>query len=289
MQMTPSKGQDDAPGITTAPEPISNAHVLLPTHHAAAPVPTANGKKQTFLLRTAAVSLFLLICLLAVRSSARKTQGRYIYPMDDTYITMSMAKNIAQHGVWGVTRYEFTSCSSTPLFLALLATCYRITGVNDWWPLVLAMVFGALSVIAADQFLAPLSIRLRALALLAFVLLIPLHIVAATGMEHSMHIWLCLLFLALAIKSIETAERVPALFILAPIMVLVRFESIFLIGICAGFLALRRRWIDAIGLTATGAAAIGAYAWFSLAHGWPWMPTSVLIKGFDSTGMPRLR
>lgn len=240
-----------------------------------------NAQKQTLIVRASAIILFLVICLAVVWASVPKTEGRYIYPLDDTYITMAMAKNLSQHGVWGITRYEFSSSSSTPLYLVLLAICYRFTAVTEWWPLVLAMIFGALAIIAADQFLSSLRIGMRAIALLAVVLLTPLYVIAATGMEHCLHIWLALIFVGIAVKSIETSLQSRVLFILAPVLVLVRFESIFLVGICAVLFLMRKRWKEGLGLMISIGVALGGYSWFSLAHGSGWLPNPVLIKGFD--------
>ena len=39
--------------------------------------------------------------------SIRQNDGHIIYTLDDSYIHMALAKNLAQHGVWGITRYEF--------------------------------------------------------------------------------------------------------------------------------------------------------------------------------------
>ena len=56
--------------------------------------------------------------------SIRENQGHIIYALDDTYIHMAMAKNFSQHGVWGMTKYGFTSSSSSPLWTLLLSLCY---------------------------------------------------------------------------------------------------------------------------------------------------------------------
>ena len=229
-----------------------------------------SAQRHTLLLRVCVVTLFLLICLVQVLLAMRKTEGRYIYPLDDMYITMSIAKNFSQYAVWGVTRFEFSSCSSTPLYLLLLAGCYRVTGVNEWWPLILAIISGALAIVAADHFLSSLRISLRTISDVALVLFVPLFTIAETGMEHSLHILLSLLFLGSAVKSIDTGARAYTLFILAPIMVLVRFESIFMITICAALLLVRRRWKDALWLTiAMGQRSEGrpGFLWSMAGHG----------------------
>ncbi|MEI6503653.1 MAG: hypothetical protein WCP21_21810 [Armatimonadota bacterium] len=44
-----------------------------------------------------------------------KSGCRLVYPLDDTYIHLAMARNLVHHGVWGVTPYEFSSTSSSLL------------------------------------------------------------------------------------------------------------------------------------------------------------------------------
>ena len=62
----------------------------------------------------------------------------FVYPLDDAYIGMAIAKNLALHGVWGVSRYGFTSADSSLLFPLLMAAVYRIAGVNEVAPLAIS-------------------------------------------------------------------------------------------------------------------------------------------------------
>jgi hypothetical protein len=59
-------------------------------------------------LVTALSVLWVTIILLLI-VSLRLNQGHFVYGLDDAYIHMSIAKNFALHGVWGVTPYAFSS------------------------------------------------------------------------------------------------------------------------------------------------------------------------------------
>ena len=49
----------------------------------------------------------------------RHTNGTFMYPLDDTFIHMALAKNLAFYGNWGMNRYAFASASSSPSSVGL--------------------------------------------------------------------------------------------------------------------------------------------------------------------------
>src|SRR5579872_2269757 len=67
----------------------------------------------------------------------RHTQGNFMYPLDDTFIHMALARNLAFHGVWGMNPYAFASASSSVLYTILLATLFKIFSVHVLIPFVL--------------------------------------------------------------------------------------------------------------------------------------------------------
>jgi len=231
--------------------------------------------------------------------SLRNNQGHLIYALDDPYIHMAMAKNFAQHGVWGVTRYEFSSSSSSPLWTLLISTAYLLFQVNDLAPFVLNFILSALAVgvvyvlLKGEHFDPPLTFI--SLVLVAF--LTPLPALIFTGVEHILHTILVLLFVPAAanilsdgpgaaptagLRGSGQSNRWPSKILLlacALFLPLTRYESLFLLGMASLLFLFRKRVVEALALGATGLLPVIAYGWLSVSQGWFWLPNSVLLKG----------
>src|SRR5688500_9913608 len=57
------------------------------------------------------------------------TGGIFMYPLDDTFIHMELARNLADHATWGINPGEFGSASSSLLYTVLLALLFKVFGV----------------------------------------------------------------------------------------------------------------------------------------------------------------
>lgn len=113
--------------------------------------------------------------------------GKYIYPLDDAYIHLSMAKNFAEFGKWGITQYEFSSTTSSPLFTFLLAVLIKIFGNWQYIPLVANSIAGIALILVFHKYLKQFSQSTYIVVLSSVVLLMPLHLMIMTGMEHVFH------------------------------------------------------------------------------------------------------
>ena len=84
---------------------------------------------HTLMKKNIYLSFFILILAIVIFNfdvinyinDLKEKLGDYYYPLDDSYIHLSIAKNISFHEVWGITRYEFSSTSSSPFFSILLS------------------------------------------------------------------------------------------------------------------------------------------------------------------------
>lgn len=266
--------------------PESDVAIESGAHQPALPSPAMNSvreptAKAQWLILSAAGVLYFGVCFYLLRAQMLLTGG-LTYPLDDTYITMALAKNFALHGVWGITRNHFASASSSPGFVLLLAGVFRLAGINDWWPLVLSLGFGMLALIAAQRLLGGRSAAAQLVALCAIVLFTPLYVLGLLGMEHALHVALTLAFLDRVGRTLAR-EQSPSwgLLLLTGAMVSVRYESLFMIA-AAGLLFLSQRQPRAAAwLAFSGAVPAVTYGVISVAHGGYWLPNSVSLKGLS--------
>ncbi|MGB8644004.1 MAG: hypothetical protein WCF84_02110 [Anaerolineae bacterium] len=242
----------------------------------------------------AALGLFwiTLLCLLVL--SLKENKGLLVYALDDAYIHMAIAKHFAQNTTWGVTRYAFSSSSSSPLWVLLLASAYALVGVNDWVPFILNLVSSTGLVLLAYILLRQYRATSRATgaALVTMIFVAPLPTLVFIGMEHTLHALLTLAFVfcaaqALSPSSDQNHRAALALLALTPLITAIRLEGLFPIVAVSLLFIIQRRFITAFALVGLGAMPVVAYGWVSIAHGWYFLANSILLKSplFDAVGI----
>jgi len=240
--------------------------------------------------RLARSTPFLIASLLFVSAlsflgyqSYRTNDGHLVYTLDDPYVHMAIAKNIVLHGVFGVTRYEFSASTSSPLWTILLAAGYKAFGVVDWLPGVLAAVFALAALYVTNSLcqrfaLNALARTIVCCGVLYFAPLIPL---VSTGMEHAMHLFFVLLLILLMVRFIESPSRgALGLFcIVGALATSTRYESLFVIAPLAFFLLIQRHWLAAVALSVSSLISVIAYGIFSVLNGGYFLPNPLMLKG----------
>jgi len=237
--------------------------------------------------------LFLNVVILFVTVSAvssiiiLRENGHLVFALDDPYIQMAMAKNFALHGVWGITRFGFTSASSSPLWTFLIAVTYWLFGVSESSPFYLSLLCGALMLGAAYSVLRwyKVSPKLTFWTLLVLIFFTPLPTLVCIGSEHPLHAALTIFLTFLAARSLSdeapSLARRDLILLLAFSFVLtaVRYEGIFWILVVAALFCLRGRWRTGLAVGVAGFSSILLYGAIGLAEGWSWLPSSILLKG----------
>lgn len=118
----------------------------------------------------------------------------YSFPLDDPWIHLQFAKNLAEYGSFSYYKNEIVTAGSTsPVYTALLAAGFLITKNEMWLSYIIGIIFFALAVyyfyrLSEDTF--PTENWLAIAASLLFVLDKWLNFISVTGMETTMYIFL---------------------------------------------------------------------------------------------------
>ena len=83
-----------------------------------------------------ALAILLVAVSVLVAWSLRRSGGQLVYALDDAYIHMAMARNLAEHGVFGVTRYGYHR-----LLIFLAFPYWAGLLVAQWSTLIVASAF----------------------------------------------------------------------------------------------------------------------------------------------------
>jgi hypothetical protein len=219
----------------------------------------------------------------------RGNNGFFCYALDDAYLHMAIARNLALHGVWGLNPGAFASASSSPGWTLLLAGAVRVLGDRVWLSLALNAVFALLLLWFADRTVwrwAPGSPRWVRVALqVALVLLVPLPNMALVGMEHSAQAFGAVWLVAMAAEmlTVPSQLRVPGrtmvgLLAASFFLCAIRYEAVLIVVPVLLALFWRGRWKIAIGFAAVSALPPLLFGIYARAHGPFWLPYSVLAK-----------
>ncbi len=212
-------------------------------------------------------------------------KGTVAYALDDPYIHLAIAKNFAFHGVWGVNPYEHVSASSSPGWILLLAVVFRIVGNHAWIPLVLN-IFAAIGLAyVLDRIFRAYAAAawIRAILITAVLMLLPVTLFMAMGMEHTLQALLLAVFFAFARKIFHpnyklTRSECLWLFGLSAGMLLVRIEDFVLLPIPFIYLLAKKDYRSASAVIAGPLVALALFAVIAYSQKFGLEPTSMLVK-----------
>lgn len=227
------------------------------------------------------LSVFLVWVAVFVNSVLQETNGVFIYPFDDVFIHMAIAKNFAFYGVWGISPHEFSSASSSVLYPLLLAGLFKLGGAHTFFPFLLNLGAGIAFVVVLYNWLRRQRVSgiAQLFILLATVVLTPLPAIALFGMEHTMHILFCFLFIYGFSEAVEREGDLPwQIYVYGVIAVATRYESVFLVMTVCGWLLVKRHFWQSIQLGMVSLLPIFLFGVISLYKGSYFIPNSVLIK-----------
>lgn len=232
--------------------------------------------------------LFAALVAFEIVNILTENEGKFIYTLDDPYIHLTLAGQIAR-GNYGINPGESAAPSSSILWPFLLVP-FAWTPFFDLVPIAYNLIIALATIYVYTQIASALisdepgapSSPANALKV-AFItsLLIPttnLVGLAFTGMEHSLQVFLCAV-IVLGMIQVLRGEATPAWLVAALIAApWVRYEDLAVTLPALAVLVLCRRWKPALLALGGTAATLGAFSLFLFAHGLGWLPTSVIAK-----------
>lgn len=230
------------------------------------------------------VALFLygLLMFWMMNSSMTIGGGWFVYPLDDCYIHLSVAKNIALNGSWGITPGEFQGVSSSPFYTVLLSTLFKLFGVHLRLPLLINLLAGGGLLLFVDLVLAKADRKMasRLIVLLLILFVGPLGTLSMLSMEHVLHALLAVLFLHQVVIRLDDLHPAPKnLTLLLPpllafLMVGFRYEGLALAGMASLLFLLRRRYLYGLIIGLSALLPVVLYAWYATSHGGMALPNA---------------
>lgn len=245
------------------------------------------GRRFDFIPVLATAVLFS--CVAIIEGAVLKhTGGILMYPLDDTFIHMELAKNLSYYGVWGIDRFDFGSASSSLFYTMFLGGMFKIFQAHTIIPLLINMVAAIMLLFVINdwlrkQQLTPLS---RFLSLVAVIFITPLPVMVVSGMEHTLQCLFTFLFIykfsdwvISGIQPDGSARKLPAsLLVYAVLVSTIRYEGFFIIAIACLIMLYYRRikagfWVGVVALL-----PILIFGIYSISKGSYFFPNSVLLK-----------
>ena len=242
--------------------------------------------KNLVILLTAVVALLIPVLLLEI-SVLRHTNGNIVYPLDNAFLDISVAKNLAFFKVWGVSKYAFQSASSSLLYPLLLVPFFFIAGEHLVIPIIVNSLAAIFFLYALQRALIRQNTgagRQGAILLLA-VFLMPLPLLVVSGTGYTIQLLCCFLFmnaLAGAIEGGMPAALPWRVYVYGVLAVAARYEDLVLIALACTLLAVLKRRKQALQLAAIAVCPILLFGIISLAKGSYFLPNSLLLGPYPT-------
>lgn len=239
--------------------------------------------------------LLALILLAACWQISVSTGGHFCYPLDDTFIHMTIAKNFAFTGTWGINPGEFSSASSSPLYTLILTACFRLFGNSIWIPFAVNILFAGALLITCDKLLQRFSLSpvARCISLALIIILTPMTVMIVSGMEHLLHTWLAVWLLYKTIDWLQQDHPgfTTTLFtgLVAGLAILARFETLFLLMAVVALGIYNKKWLSTPALFAISLLPMAIFGYWSVRQGGYFLPNSVLLKVSHPGGISQLK
>ena len=211
------------------------------------------------------------------------TDGVFVYPLDDTYIHLSMAEQIAK-GSYGINLGEYASADSSILYPVLL-TPFSGTDFHQYMPLVLNVFALGFALVLLTKILVASGLTAlpnQKLFIIFVIVLAPIALnfqgISLLGMEHMLHVDTVLMALLGVLRWRKTGKLnwlLVAAVLLGPLL---RYEGMGLSLLIVLALFIWGHKIAAIVLAAGVVAPVVGVGFWLESHGLSFLPNSVMAK-----------
>jgi len=237
---------------------------------------------KSFLITAA---IFFGICFIYILIMLSTTEHYFTYLLDDAYIHMAIAKNFAVHGIWGMTRYAFSSSSSSPVFTLILSALIFLFGDHALIPLIFNLVSAGLLIVILNKYYSLFFNQNRSIvwACLFSLFFAVLHVQIVTGMEHILQTLMIAINMYCFKKwsDSEGKDRISqyGFYFTLLSLGLIRFESMFYFVSLAFVFMLIRKWKDSALVLVCGFVPIFLFGYINYPKSGYFFPNSVIAKG----------
>jgi hypothetical protein len=248
--------------------------------------------KQIIVFIAALALVFIPVLLIEYK--VFNSTGVFMYPLDDTFIHMTIAKNITLHNNWGINKNEFASASSSILYSLLLAASFLIFSVQAIIPFIINAIAGVILIAVLQRWLQKQNIPslVQLIIISCVIFFTPVPIIIISGMEHTLQCIFSFLFIFgfsrwLNYKLKEQKRKrwkLPSsIFILGALTCSIRYEGMFVVAVVCLILLYHRKIGLSFLLGIISLSPLIIFGIYSVMKGSYFLPNSVLIK---SAGAP---
>jgi hypothetical protein len=236
-------------------------------------------KKKIPLDTLLVVGLWYLLCLIGLLAILALNDGKFTYTLDDPYIHLAVAEQIAA-GHYGINSVEFSSPCSSAIWPFLLAPLARLP-IGEYAPLVLNIVFGGLTawvLLKRARMILPDNTAGRVVTCWAILIGCNALGIVFHGMEHNLQLLAAIIVVEGMVRITESSEPGKWFWIAVIAGPLVRYENLALSASACGLLLFNGRPKAAFVAGGAALAGVAAFSLFLHGLGLPLIPSSITAK-----------
>jgi hypothetical protein len=232
----------------------------------------------------------VLILLMAVSGIEfpvlHHTNGNILFPLDNAYVNITVARNLAFYQVWGVSKYAFQSAASSLLYPIALVPFFFILGAHLIIPLIVNFLAGAYFLLMLQRTLIRYGLNpARQLLILAGAMLLTLlPLLVVSGMEYTLQLLFVFLFIDALLQALNpTSEKtLRQVYLFALLAVAARYEDLLIIALACLLLGRQKGPKAAATLAAIALSPIAAFGVISLIKKSYFLPNSMFVGPYPT-------